>query len=310
MLMHYRPQPLAKQLAVFMLIGVLAAGCDTLHILSVKGRKEATDQYKRESVEPVNLEKTTASEELVQLEESETLEQKTELEYSESAIESGQWTLDKKRLKAVFGKPGKKLKKAVKKAVNKKDIKDLLELLELPIDSSERTTKKSKFNIGKKKEPFPEVLRAFFENVQYEVKCAKEPKPSPSAIAANHNNKGKICLQDIDINDDIKTQELYGIHLLEATKSILDCHDALSKIEGPCSYDNPEGPVKAILDVYENKQRLFWPINEELKEGAYNQKGIIQTAWKAYREAVETAWRDKIMPCQIIRLCSKDWVSV
>lgn len=303
--MHYRPQPLAKQLAVFMLIGVLAAGCDTIHILSVKGRKKAKDQDKRESVEPVNLKKTTASEELVQLAESETLEQKTELEYSESAAESGQWTLDKKRLKAVFSKPGKKLKKAVKN----EDIKSLLELLELPIDSPERTTKKSIFNIGKRKEPFPEVLRAFFENVQYEVKCAKEPKPSPSAIAAKRNNKGKICLRDIDINDDVKTQE-YGIHLLEATKSILDCHDELLKLEGPCSYDNPEGPVKAILDVYENKQRLFWPINEELKEGADNQKGIIQTAWKAYREAVETAWRDKIMPCQIIRLCSKDWVSV
>ena len=299
MLMHYRPQPLAKQLAVFILIGVLAAGCDTIHILSVKGRKEAKDQYKRESVEPVNLEKTTASEELVQLEESETLEQKTELEYSESAIESGQWTLDKKRLKAVFGKPGKKLRDIVKK----EDTKSLLELL---IDSSESTIKKFRLNIGKKKEPFPEVLRAFFENVQYEVKCAKEPKPSPSAIAAKRNNKGKICLRDIDINDGVKTQDQYGIHLLEATESILACHDALSKIEGPCSYDNPEGPVKAILDAYEENQRLFWPINEELKEGAYNQKGIIQTAWKAYREAVETTWRDKIMPCQIIRLCSKD----
>ena len=300
MLMHYRPQPLAKQLAVFILIGVLAAGCDTIHILSVKGRKKAKDQDKRgEPVEPVNLEETTASEELGQLEESETLEQKTELEYPESATELGQWTLDKKRLKAVFGKPGKKLRDIVKK----EDTKSLLELL---IDSSESTIKKFRLNIGKKKEPFPEVLRAFFENVQYEVKCAKEPKPSPSAIAAKRNNKGKICLRDIDINDGVKTQDQYGIHLLEATESILACHDALSKIEGPCSYDNPEGPVKAILDAYEENQRLFWPINEELKEGAYNQKGIIQTAWKAYREAVETTWRDKIMPCQIIRLCSKD----
>ena len=125
MLMHYRPQPLAKQLAVFMLIGVLAAGCDTIHILSVKGGKEAKGQYKRESVEPVNLEKTTASEELVQLEESETLEQKTELEYPESATELGQWTLDKKRLKAVFGKPSEKLREIVEK----KEIKNLLELL-------------------------------------------------------------------------------------------------------------------------------------------------------------------------------------
>ena len=309
--MHYRPQPLAKQLAVFMLIGVLAAGCDTIHILSVKDGKEAKDQYKRESVESVNLEKTTVSEGLVQLEESETLEQKTELEYSESATELGQWTLDKKHLKAVFGKPGKELKKAVKN----KDIKNLLELLELPIDSSERTTKKTRFNIGKKKEPFPEVLRAFFANIQYEVKCAKEPKPNPSAIAANHNNKGKIYLKDIYINDDIKTQEQYGIHLLEATESILACHDKLSKIKGPCSYDE----FKRILEDYEKKQRLFWPIKEELKEGADNQKGIMQTAWKAYREAVANAWKeirkdkireDKPMPCPIIRVGSKNWISV
>lgn len=301
MLMHYRPQPLAKQLAVFILIGVLAAGCDTIHILSVKGRKEAKDQDKRgEPVEPVNLKKTTASEGLGQLAESITLEQKTELEYPESATELGQWTLDKKRLEAVFGEPSEKLRDIVKK----EDTKSLLELL---IDSSESTIKKFRLNIGKKKGPFPEVLRAFFENVQYEAKCAKEQSSSPSAIAAKRNKKGKICLQDINIgiNDDVKTQESYGIPLLEATESILACHDELLELEGPFSYDNPEGPVKAILDAYENKQRLFWPINEELKEGADNQKGIIQTAWKAYREAVETTWRDKIMPCQVIRLGSK-----
>ena len=305
--MHYRPQPLAKQLAVFILIGVLATGCDTIHILSVNGRKKAKDQDKRESVEPVNLKKTTASEGLVQLEESETLEQKTELEYSESATELGQWTLDKKHLEDVFGKPSEKLREIVKK----KDIKNLPELL---IGPPKRSI--TKFLKRNKKEPFPEVLRAFFENVQYEAKCAKEPKPSPSAIAAKRNKKGKICLQDINIgiNDDVKKQEPYGIHLLEATKSILACHDELLKLEGPFSYDNPEGPVKAILDAYENKQRLFWPIKEELKEGADNQKGIIQTAWKAYREAVANAWKeirkdkireDKRRPCPIVRLGSK-----
>ena len=296
--MHYRPQPLAKQLAVFMLIGVLATGCDTIHILSVKDGKEAKDQYKRESVESVNLEKTTASEELGQLEESETLEQETVLEYSESATELGQWTLDKKCLEAVFGKPSEKLREIVKK----KDIKNLLELL---IGPPKRSI--TKFFKRKEKESSPKILPAFFENVQYEAKCAKEPRPSPSAIAVKHNKKEKICLQDINIgiNDDVKTQESYGIPLLEATESILACHDELLKLEGPCSYDNPEGPVKAILDAYENKQRLFWPIKEELKEGADNQKGIIQTAWKAYREAVETTWRDKIMPCQVIRLGSK-----
>ena len=238
--MHYRPQPLAKQLAVFMLIGVLAAGCDTIHILSVKDGKEAKDQYKRESVESVNLEKTTASEGLVQLEESEILEQKTELEYSESATELGQWTLDKKCLEAVFGKPSETLREIVKK-------KDIKNLLELPIGPPKRSI--TNFFKRKEKESSPKILPAFFENVQYEVECAKEPRPSPSAIAVKHNKKEKICLQDINIgiNDDVKTQESYGIPLLEATESILACHDELLKLEGPCSYDE----FKRILEKYE-----------------------------------------------------------